>query len=70
MPFPVKPVMKLFMKPPEQGARTSVWCATSPDFEATRQGGYYTDCRPKEASKAATPELAAELWKRSEAWTA
>src|SRR5437763_3309060 len=24
LPFPVKPVMKLFMKPPEQGARTSV----------------------------------------------
>ena len=61
--------MRFVMKSPEDGARTSVYCATSPDV-ADDTGRYYTDCAVKEPSAATTPELAAELWNRSEEWTA
>ncbi|MEZ0580476.1 SDR family oxidoreductase [Nocardioides sp. MH1] len=67
VPGGLRHVMKLFMKSPEQGARTSLHCATSPDV-AGRTGRYYSSCKEKEPSKVATPELAAELWARSEAW--
>ena len=59
--------MKLFMKSPEDGAKTTLHCATSPD--AARESGlYYDNSKPRTPSKVATPELAAELWERSEAW--
>jgi dehydrogenase/reductase SDR family protein 13 len=61
--------MKVFMKSPERGASTSVYCATSPELDGV-SGRFYTDCREKQASSVATPGLAAELWERSEAWTA
>lgn len=54
---------------PEDGARTSVYCASSADV-ADDTGGYYTDCAVKEPNPAATPKLAAELWRRSEEWVA
>ena len=54
---------------PQYGARTSVYCATSPEV-AGDTGGYYSDCAVKEPSATATPELAAELWSRSEEWVA
>ena len=69
VPWPVRPVMTRFMKSPEEGARTSVYCASSPEA-ADDSGLYYTDCAVKEPSAAATPELAAELWSRSEEWVA
>jgi hypothetical protein len=52
----------------ESGARTSVHCASDPGI-ATSTGEYYDNCRPRPASPRATPELGAELWERSEAWT-
>ncbi|OWY59795.1 hypothetical protein B7486_72645, partial [cyanobacterium TDX16] len=52
----------------EEGAATSLWCATSPEL-AGETGRYYSDCAAKEPSERATPELAAWLWERSEAWT-
>ncbi len=67
VPFGLRQVMKLFMKSTEQGARTSLYCATSPDV-AGQIGRYYDNQREKAPSKVATPELAAELWERSEAW--
>jgi NAD(P)-dependent dehydrogenase (short-subunit alcohol dehydrogenase family) len=67
VPLPVRSVMKLFMKSTEEGARTSVHCATTPDLVS---GAFYTDEREKAPSKVATPELAAELWERSEGWVA
>jgi retinol dehydrogenase-12 len=67
VPWPVRPLIKLRMGSPEQGARTSVYCATSPEV-AQETGRYYEDCRQLEPSRAATPALAAELWRRSEAW--
>jgi NAD(P)-dependent dehydrogenase (short-subunit alcohol dehydrogenase family) len=68
VPWPVRPVMRLFMKSTEEGAATSLYCATSADLDG-QSGGFYVDSRPKEPNAAATPELAAELWTRSEAWT-
>jgi hypothetical protein len=53
----------------DQGAATSVYCATSPEV-ATSSGKFYDDCAERAPSEVATPSLAAELWKRSEAWTA
>jgi NAD(P)-dependent dehydrogenase (short-subunit alcohol dehydrogenase family) len=69
VPRPVRFVMTRFMKSPEEGARTSVYCASSLEV-ADDTGRYYTDCAVKEPNAAATPELAAELWHRSEEWTA
>ncbi|WP_183092587.1 SDR family oxidoreductase [Nocardioides stalactiti] len=67
VPIGLRQVMKLMMKSPAQGARTSLYCATSPDV-ATHTGRYYDNRREKTPSKVATPELAAELWTRSEEW--
>lgn len=69
VPFGLRHVMKLFMKSTSEGARTSLHCATSPDV-AGDSGLYYDNCREKTPGKGATPELADELWRRSEAWVA
>ncbi len=68
VPWPVRPLMKRRMRSPEQGARTSVYCATSSEVGA-ESGGYYDDCRRKEPAAVATAGLAAELWRRSVEWT-
>ncbi len=68
VPWPLRPLMKRRMTSPEQGARTSLYCATSPAL-AEQSGQYYDDCRRKEPAAAATAGLAAELWRRSVAWT-
>jgi hypothetical protein len=57
------------MKSPEDGARTPVYCATDPALSGVT-GHYYDDCAERAPSERATPELAAELWERSVAWTA
>ncbi len=49
------------MLTPEQGALTSVYCATSAEV-AQDSGTYYDKCRLTEPSKVATQALAAELW--------
>ena len=67
VPWPVRPLIKRRMRSPAEGARTSLYCATSPDV-AAESGHYYDDCRRKEPNPAATPQLAAELWNRSIAW--
>jgi retinol dehydrogenase-12 len=67
VPWPVRPLLKLRMQSPAEGAKTSLYCATSPEV-AAESGHYYDDCRRKEPSPAATPQLAAELWDRSIAW--
>jgi retinol dehydrogenase-12 len=69
VPWPVDAVMKLFMKSNEEGAQTSIYCATSPEV-ANESGKYYDSSREKEPSSRATPQLAAELWEKSEEWTA
>ncbi len=53
---------------PEQGAATIVYCATDPDL-AGETGHYYARGARAEPSPAAQdPDLAAELWTRSEQW--
>jgi len=67
VPAPVRPLIKLRMLSPEQGAQTSLYCATSPEVSA-ESGRYYEASRVREPSKAATAELARTLWERSQAW--
>jgi NAD(P)-dependent dehydrogenase (short-subunit alcohol dehydrogenase family) len=70
VPWPIKPLIKLFMLSNEQGARTTLHCATSE--QAGRESGlYYDKCAPRAPSALAQDEgLARELWQRSEAWIA
>jgi len=52
--------------PLEEGARTSVYLATSPQV-AGKSGGYYVDRRSATPSRAARDEaMATQLWKESE----
>jgi retinol dehydrogenase-12 len=67
VPWPVRAVIKLAMRSPEEGAATSLYCATAPEV-ASESGEYYESSRRKQPGKAATPELAGELWDRSVAW--
>ncbi|MFL5829205.1 MAG: SDR family oxidoreductase [Solirubrobacteraceae bacterium] len=67
IPWPIRPLMKLPMRSPDDGAKTPVYCATAPEL-AAESGQYYEDAKRKDASATATPELGAELWERSEAW--
>jgi NAD(P)-dependent dehydrogenase (short-subunit alcohol dehydrogenase family) len=67
VPWPIRPLIKLRMRSTEEGAQTSLYCATSPEV-AEQSGRYYDDSREKQPSDVATPELAAQLWDRSTAW--
>ncbi len=67
VPWPVRPLVTRRMLTTEQGARTSLYCATSPDV-ATASGRYYENCAEREPSPVATPELAERLWRYSEEW--
>jgi len=51
----------------EQGATTSLYCATSSPV-ATASGCYYENSREREPSSVATPDLARALWEQSQAW--
>jgi NAD(P)-dependent dehydrogenase (short-subunit alcohol dehydrogenase family) len=68
VPWPVRPLMMRRMISPQDGARTSLYCATSAAL-AGESGHYYDDCGAKEPGAAATAELAGELWRRSSEWT-
>ena len=67
VPWPVRPLIERRMLTVDQGAETSLYCATSAEVAAD-SGRFYDRCAEREPSPVATPELAAELWKRSEAW--
>lgn len=67
VPWPIRPLIKRRMLSSAEGARTTLYCATSPEL-ATESGHYYDGCERKEPSATATQELAAELWDRSVAW--
>jgi len=69
IPWPIRPLMKLRMLSTEQGAATSLYCATAPELAGV-SGRFYEDCRERSPSAVATPELARALWEHSEAWTA
>ena len=58
---------KLFAMSPEEGARTSVYLASSPEVEGVT-GAYFYKCKPATLSKAARDDVAARrLWEASEA---
>jgi NAD(P)-dependent dehydrogenase (short-subunit alcohol dehydrogenase family) len=67
VPWPVRPLIMSRMISTADGAQTSLYCATSPDVAAA-SGLFYDKCAEREPSRVATPELAAELWKRSAEW--
>ncbi len=65
VPWPIRPLMKRRMLSNEEGARTTLYCATSTEV-ADRSGRYYDDCKEKAPSAAAQNiELAARLWATS-----
>jgi len=66
VPWPARQIMTRRMLTIQQGARTSLYCATSDDV-AGASGKYYDNCREAEPSKLVTPELAARVWEYSEA---
>lgn len=56
---------RFVMTTPEQGARTQVWLATSPEAAGV-SGRYFIDCKPVATSRAgADPVAAARLWETS-----
>ena len=68
VPAFIRPLIKLMMISTDEGAATTLYCATSPDV-SNETGLYYDKCRVKEPSKVGQDvALAAELWQRSEAW--
>jgi NAD(P)-dependent dehydrogenase (short-subunit alcohol dehydrogenase family) len=69
VPWPIRPLLKMRMVSTEDGAKTTLYCATAPEL-ANESGYYYEDEKRKPAARTATPENAAELWERSMAWTA
>ena len=70
VPPPFESIIKLFMLSVEEGAQTTLYCATSARA-AVESGLYYERCEVKRPSKLARDAaLAGELWRRSEAWTA
>lgn len=68
VPWPIDRLMKYFMISDEEGAATTLYCALSPDV-AGQSGLFYEECKLREpAPLAKDTELAARLWKESEAW--
>ena len=68
VPRLARPFITRRMLTTEQGAVTSVYCATSPAV-AGDSGLFYDKCAVRPPSAAATPELAELLWKYSGEWT-
>lgn len=68
VPWPIRPLLTMRMISTEEGAKTTLYCATSPDV-AAESGLYYDECRVKEPSPLARDtELAERLFRESERW--
>lgn len=68
VPWPIRPLMKLRMTSTEEGARTTLHCATAAQL-AQETGLYYDKCQPRTPSTMGRDTgLAAELWRRSDEW--
>ena len=62
---PLTRFASLFMKSAEQGARTTIYLASSPEVEGVT-GKYFDDCKPKSSSRESYDEsIASELWNQS-----
>jgi dehydrogenase/reductase SDR family protein 13 len=67
VPWPVRPVIKLFMVSNEEGAKTPLYCATAPELATTSGRYYYKSREAKTSPLAANATLASELWDKTEA---
>jgi retinol dehydrogenase-12 len=67
VPWPVRPLLTARMLTTEQGAQTSLYCATSPQVSG-QTGRFYDNCAERRPSDVATTDLGRILWERSEAW--
>lgn len=68
LPWPIRPLMKLGMISTEEGALTTLHCATAHEV-ADDTGLYYDKCRTRTPSAMGRDAaLAAELWRRSAQW--
>jgi len=68
VPWPIRPLLTCRMKPPREGALTSLHCATSPALQR-QSGRSFVDCREDTPSALSQDEaLAVELWEQSAAW--
>jgi NAD(P)-dependent dehydrogenase (short-subunit alcohol dehydrogenase family) len=62
----LSPIEAFFLKTPEEGAQTQIYCATQPGLPG---GAYYEECRRSEASSdAAAADVTARLWVETLAW--
>jgi NAD(P)-dependent dehydrogenase (short-subunit alcohol dehydrogenase family) len=69
VPWPIRPLMKLAMISNDDGAKTSLFCATSPEV-ASHDGRYYDTCREKKPSDLALDDaLGDRLWEKSVEYT-
>lgn len=70
VPWPIRPLMTMFMKSNEEGAATSIHCATSAEA-ASETGLYYDECQVREPSAPALDAaLAEKLEEQSREWVA
>lgn len=70
VPWPFRSLIKLRMISAEEGARTTLYCATDPAC-ASASGLYYDKCRVRTPSPLGQDAVqAARLWRMSEAWLA
>jgi retinol dehydrogenase 12 len=68
VPWPFRSLMKLTMITVEEGAKTTIYCATSPDVENETALYYDKSCVKSPTSVGQDAALAAELWRKSEEW--
>ncbi len=70
IPKPIAWLWKKTMLTNEEGAQTSLYCATAPEL-AEETGHYYQRSKREKNNPVADDlDLARELWERSEAWVA
>jgi NAD(P)-dependent dehydrogenase (short-subunit alcohol dehydrogenase family) len=70
VPWPFRSLIKLRMISAEEGAKTTLYCATDPAC-AQESGLYYDKCRLRTPSTLGQDAaLAARLWRMSDAWLA
>ncbi|WP_168414269.1 SDR family oxidoreductase [Acinetobacter indicus] len=68
LPNPLVKALSRWMISPEQGAKTTLYCATAPQLSA-ETGMYYEDCKVKTSSSVAQDiVLAEQLWMQSSKW--
>jgi NAD(P)-dependent dehydrogenase (short-subunit alcohol dehydrogenase family) len=69
VPWGLRHALKLFLLSNEEGAKTTLYCATS-DEVRDKTGLYYDGCAERRPSPVALDDaLAADLWEKSAQWT-